>query len=278
MPLIQRLKSAFPRKKDAAPTDPAPETSSTEGFTLNALAKVIGSTPPVIDGDVLVTSLSTDTRTLTAGAVYLALKGENFDGHNYLAQAKEQGAIAVIAERDEPLTIPVLVVSSTTKALGDIALLTRQQFTGPVVGVTGSIGKTTTKELIALILETMFTVTKSEANHNNQIGLPQTILGTPETATAWVLEMGMRGAGQIAELARIAQPTIGVITGIGLSHIELLGSRQGIANAKAELFEALPAEVLVETDLDSRLPVTGQVVGGAEPRRDVLPEGERRFR
>ena len=210
-------------------------------LTLEAIAKAIGAAPPVLEGDSLVTSLSTDTRTLEAGSVFLALKGERFDGHRYIAQAVEKGAIAVIAERDEPTTVPVLVVSSATKALGEIALAVRQQFTGPVVGITGSIGKTTTKELIALILETMFSVTKSEANHNNEIGLPQTILGASETSTAWVLEMGMRGAGQIAELARIGQPTLGVITGIGLSHIELLGSRQQIANAKAELFESLPS-------------------------------------
>lgn len=211
-------------------------------LTLTELAAAIGAPPPVIHGNKVATSLSTDTRTLKAGDVFLALRGENFDGHKFIEQAVKQGAIAVIAERDEPVLVPVLLVKSTTKALGDIALFARKRFRGPVVGVTGSIGKTTTKELIALILETMFSVTKSEANYNNEIGLPQTILNAPETSTAWVLEMGMRGAGQIAELARIGQPTIGVITGIGFSHVELLGSRQAIANAKGELFEALPTD------------------------------------
>lgn len=214
-------------------------------LTLAEVAAAIGAPPPAPDsGDTLLTGISTDTRTIQPGSLFVALKGEKFDGHDYIVQAIGAGAVAVVADHNAPAFVPVLVPASknTTTALGDIALAVRKKFTGPVIGITGSVGKTTTKELTATLLETMFSVAKSGANFNNEIGVPKTIFEAPDTATAWILEMGMRGAGQIAELARIGQPTVGIITGIGLSHIELLGSRQGIANAKGELFEALPSD------------------------------------
>jgi UDP-N-acetylmuramoyl-tripeptide--D-alanyl-D-alanine ligase len=207
-------------------------------LTLAEAAAAIGAPAPT--EDLPLTGISTDTRTISQGALFVALKGEKFDGHDYAVQAIGAGAAAIVADHNLAAFVPVLVAKNTTTALGDLALAVRKKFTGPVVGITGSVGKTTTKELTATLLETMFSVAKSSANFNNEIGLPQTIFGASETSTAWILEMGMRGAGQIAELARIAQPTVGIITGIGFSHIELLGSRQGIANAKAELFEALP--------------------------------------
>ena len=209
-------------------------------LTLREAAAALGA--PLPAEDLPLTSLSTDTRTLQPGALFVALKGENFDGHDYVVQATGAGAVAIVADYNVAAFVPVLVAKNTTTALGDLARAVRQKFTGPVIGITGSIGKTTTKELTATLLETMFSVTKSGANFNNEIGVPQTVFGASETSTAWILEMGMRGAGQIAELARISQPTVGIITGIGLSHIELLGSRQAIANAKAELFEALPSD------------------------------------
>ena len=210
-------------------------------LTLAEAAAAVGITVPE-QGELPLTSVSTDTRTLQPGALFVALKGENFDGHDYLVQAIGKGAAAILANHEAASLVPVLVAKDTTVALGDLALAVRHKFTGPVIGITGSVGKTTTKELTATLLETMFSVAKSGANFNNEIGVPQTIFSASETATAWILEMGMRGAGQIAALARIAQPTVGIITGIGLSHIELLGSRQAIANAKSELFEALPQD------------------------------------
>lgn len=209
-------------------------------LTLREAAAAVGAAPP--SEDLPLTSLSTDTRTLQPGALFVALKGEKFDGHDYVVQAIGAGAVAIVADYNVAAFVPVLVAKNTTAALGNLAQAVRQTFSGPVIGITGSIGKTTTKELTATLLETMFSVTKSGANFNNEIGVPQTIFGASETSTAWILEMGMRGGGQIAELARISQPTVGIITGIGLSHIELLGSRQAIANAKAELFEALPSD------------------------------------
>ena len=209
-------------------------------LTLAEVAAAIGAPAP--SEDLPLMSISTDTRTTQPGALFVALKGEKLDGHDYVVQAIAAGAVAIVADHNLAAFVPVLVAKNTTVALGDLALAVRKKFTGPVIGITGSVGKTTTKELTATLLEAMFAVTKSGANDNNEIGVPQTIFGASENSTAWILEMGMRGAGQIAELARIAQPTVGIITGIGLSHIELLGSRQAIANAKAELFEALPTD------------------------------------
>ena len=214
-------------------------------LTLSALASALGKAETRED---LVTAISTDSRTIGSGSVFVAIKGEKFDGHDFVADVAEKGALAVVSQialppgmelEHEGRVVPVYVVPDTVLALGQLAARVRQDFTGPVIGVTGSVGKTTTKELLATVLETMFTVAKSDANFNNEIGLPQTIFSASENATVWVLEMGMRGAGQIAALGQIARPTIGVITGIGLSHIELLGSREKIAHAKAELFQSL---------------------------------------
>ena len=207
------------------------------------LAGVAGATGGALVGgaDAPVTSVSTDTRTLRPGALFVALRGERHEGHAHLTAARERGAAALLVERDVPgVPLPRVVVPDTLRAYGDLARFCRETFTGPVVGVTGSVGKTTTKEMIAHVLGSAFSVQKSAANFNNEIGLPQTIFGLEAGHTALVLEMGMRGAGQIARLAEIARPTIGVVTNIGLSHIELLGSREAVADAKGELIAALP--------------------------------------
>jgi UDP-N-acetylmuramoyl-tripeptide--D-alanyl-D-alanine ligase len=192
-----------------------------------------------------VRAVSTDTRTIGAGDLFVALRGERFDAHDYIAKAFDSGALAAVVDHIPP-ALPAeqqercLVVPDTLAAFGQIARLWREKFDIPVVGVTGSVGKTTTKEMIALALSPLGPVLKSEKNENNEVGVPQTLLRLNETYKACVIEMGMRGRGQIAYLANIARPTIGVITVIGESHIELLGSREAIADAKAELLEALP--------------------------------------
>lgn len=196
-----------------------------------------------ISGEEEVLSVSTDTRTLQPAALFVALRGETHDGHDHLDAAQKAGTNAFVVDR--PLhgaLLPHVVVDDTTYALGDIARYVRDAFTGPVVGITGSVGKTTTKEMVSTILETQFTVRKSAANFNNEIGVPQTIFGMEPGHSALVLEMGMRGLGQIRRLAEIGAPTVGIITGIGVSHVELLGSRYKIAEAKGELFELLPAD------------------------------------
>ncbi len=222
-------------------------------LTLDEIAEVTGGgvvgsspTPPTHDaGDLTVTSISTDTRTIQPGALFVALRGENFDGHAFLQAAADAGAAAFVTDRvlkDGEPKLPHVVVTDTLRALGDIARLSRDGFTGPVIGVTGSVGKTTTKEMLAGVLGATFNVHKSAANHNNEIGVPQTIFDMEPTHTALVVEMGMRGAGEIRRLCEIAAPTIGVITGIGTSHIERLGSREAIADAKGELFQMLPPD------------------------------------
>jgi UDP-N-acetylmuramoyl-tripeptide--D-alanyl-D-alanine ligase len=204
------------------------------------LAQVAEATGGKLEGDgsLVFTSVSTDSRSIQPGALFVALTGENFDGHEYVAQALAKGALAAVVS--VPMEgIACVEVPDTLRALGDIARESREGFSGPVIAVTGSVGKTTTKELLALALSPLGVVHKTPANLNNEIGLPLTILSAPPDTKALVLELGMRGLGQIAQLAAICWPTVGVITGIGMSHVELLGSQENIARAKGELFEAL---------------------------------------
>ena len=221
-------------------------------LTLSNIVEVTGGdlTPYAIEarleagGDLSFSFVTTDSRNVPTGSLFIALVGEKFDGHDYIETAKIAGATGAIVSRAVDVDIAQIIVEDTLTALGQIANATRIGFTGPVVGITGSVGKTTTKEFLALVLEAAYSVEKTPANLNNEIGLPLTILGTDSTKTALVLEMGMRGLGQIAYLALIAEPTIGVVTGVGVSHIELLGSREKIAEAKGELLQELPEEGL----------------------------------
>ncbi len=189
---------------------------------------------------------STDSRSLTQGDLFFALRGDRFDGHGFVGLALDQGAIAVVVDGQYELTEAIqqqaetqgavlLQVRDTLAAYQAIGQWCRQTFTGPVIAVTGSVGKTTTKELLAAVLGTQGPVLKTEANFNNEIGVPKTLLGLGPDHRYAVIEMGMRGRGQIAELAAIAQPTIGVISNVGTAHIELLGSEAAIAEAKCEL-------------------------------------------
>ena len=193
------------------------------------------------DLDLSVFGIATDTRRLKEREIFIALVGENFDGHDFVPQAIAQGAIAVIVNRRlESLTVPQFVVKDTLIAYQQIARWWRDRFNIPVIGITGSVGKTSTKELIAAVLSTQGKVLKTEANLNNEIGVPKTLLQiTPEHDYA-VIEMAMRGKGEIALLAEIARPTIGVITNVGTAHIGRLGSRQAIAQAKCELLAQMP--------------------------------------
>lgn len=184
------------------------------------------------------TGISTDTRNLQPGHLFLALRGENFDGHDFARVAIEKGAIAVISEHSQEAQlngVPQLQVENTLQAYQQIARWWRDQFNIPVIAVTGSVGKTTTKELIAAVLSTQGNVLKTQANYNNEIGVPKTLLELGPEHDYAVIEMAMRGSGQIAELAQIAHPTVGVITNVGTAHIGLLGSEEAIAKAKCEL-------------------------------------------
>lgn len=185
------------------------------------------------------TDVVIDTRQLTGNEMFFALKGENNDGHSFITPTmKSQLAIV-----EKPVNFHrYIIVQDTLKALGDLASYFRSQFQPLVFGITGSNGKTTTKEMLSAILSTTDSVLATQGNFNNEIGMPLTLFKLTETHNYLVLEMGMRGRGQIDYLAHIAKPHFGIITNIGEVHTELLGNRDNIAKAKGELLLALPKE------------------------------------
>jgi len=201
-------------------------------------------------------SVSTDTRSLEAGALFVALRGENFDGHRFLAQAEAAGALAAVVDEagiaENPSGLPVYIVKDTLKAYGDLATSYRRQFNIPLLGVTGTVGKTTTKDFAAAILAALGPVAATEANFNNDVGVPKTLFAINDDTRAAVVEMGMRGAGQITRLISVAEPTCGVITSIGKTHSEFFADGEaGVAGAKAELLDGLPQGAPVALPADS---------------------------
>ncbi|MFN7657703.1 MAG: UDP-N-acetylmuramoyl-tripeptide--D-alanyl-D-alanine ligase, partial [Dolichospermum sp.] len=172
---------------------------------------------------------------------FLALRGEKFDGHDFVPTAIAKGAIlAIVDYAYENPGFPILRVKDTLKAYQQIARWWRESFSIPVIGITGSVGKTTTKELISAVLATKGKVHKTYGNFNNEIGVPKTLLELTKEDDFAVIEMAMRGRGQMAELTEMTKPTIGVITNVGTAHIELLGSEAAIAEAKCELLATMP--------------------------------------
>lgn len=192
------------------------------------------------DPDLLVTGFATDSREAGPGILFLAIRGEKVDGHDYVPQASSAGSVAVVAER--PVDGPHILVEDLVAALASFGRSLRAEFPYPVVGVTGSAGKTTTKEFTAAALSALGPVLKSEGNRNTEYTSPLTWAEKTDHHRSAVIEMGMRGFGQIAHLASISQPTIGIITQIGTAHIEKVESRAGIFRAKSELLEALPID------------------------------------
>lgn len=196
--------------------------------------------------DEFVKGLSTDSRKMTPGHIFLALKGQRYDGHNFLTNAINAGAMGVIVESDATLpkkildnNLVVINVSSTLKALGDLASWWRRQWGGKVIAITGSNGKSTTKEMAASILSRKANTMKSPGNFNNLIGLPLTILMLQEHHMLAVLEMGMNMTGEIARLTQIADPDIGLITNVESAHLEGLGNLNGVMRAKGELLRMM---------------------------------------
>ena len=183
-----------------------------------------------------VSSISTDTRTIEKGAVFVALKGKNFDGHDYAAKAMELGAVAVITERAVD-GAECIIVDSAQSALLDIAGYYRDKFDIKLVGITGSVGKTTTKEFVSLVMSKKFRTLKTQKNFNNEIGLPMTLFNLTSEYEAAVIEMGMSNLGEISRLSLTSKPNLCVITNIGFSHIENLGSQENILKAKMEILD-----------------------------------------
>lgn len=201
-------------------------------------------------------SVSIDTRTVERGALFFAIRGPRHDAHAFLGDAIARGASGVVVERGRSdasvlaRAACAIEVDDTTRALGLVARGHRHGFRGPLVGLTGSSGKTTTKEMCAAVLAAHAPTLATRGNLNNEFGVPLTLLRRTEEHALAVIEMGMNHRGEIARLAAIAQPTIGVLTNIGTAHIEFLGSQQAIADEKGDLFAALPASGVACVNLD----------------------------
>ena len=202
-----------------------------------------------IDLDLPIGIVSTDTRTIKKGNFYIPLVGNTFDGHDFLDIAYDIGIqAAIISDKFKgyiPTGLPHWVVSDTLYSYQQIALLHRRNLNLPVVAVTGSVGKTTTRELIRGILSSLGEIVSSQENENNDIGVPKTLLRGTVRDAAYVIEMGMRGLGQIERLSSVAEPDIAVITNVGQAHIGILGSREKIAKAKSEITSNLKSDGVV---------------------------------
>ena len=201
--------------------------------------------------DVTFLGAGNDTRKLEEGQLFIALTGQR-DGHDFIPAALEKGAAAVLCTHCDG-DYPAIVVDDTRKALGDIARGERERIGMKVVGVTGSVGKSTTKEMIAAVLQTSYRVEKTPANHNNDIGMPMAILSMDAQTQIAVLEMGMNHFGEISYLTSIAKPDVAVIVNIGTMHIEHLGSVEGILQAKMEILEGMPSNGTVVLNGDDTL-------------------------
>lgn len=209
-------------------------------FTAGEIAKALSGELVQGDAGKFFDRVSTDTRQITEGDLFIALSGERFDAHDFVDRAISGGAGGLIVSRRVETGSwegPVILVSDTLKGLQDLARYNRCQFKGVVVGVTGSNGKTSTKDMISSVLEQKFQTLKTQGNFNNHIGLPLTLLKLDDSFGAAVLEMGMRGLGEIDLLASITKPDGAVITNIGETHIERLGSVSNIARAKGEILD-----------------------------------------
>lgn len=222
-------------------------------MTLAAAAQLLHA--PLLGQDRGFTSVSTDTRSLQPGALFVALQGPSFDGHRFVETAREKGAVGALVSEIVETTLPVIRVQDTRRSLGELASGWRQQHPVPVVGVTGSNGKTTVKEMIAAILREKSDVLATRGNLNNDIGMPLTLLGLREERFV-VLEMGANHPGEIAYLTRIARPDVAVITNAGAAHLEGFGDLYGVARAKGEILDGLPSKgVAVLNADDPRLPI-----------------------
>jgi len=219
-------------------------------LTVAQIAELCGGELLYGDAEAMVTSASIDSRKLVPGGMFIALKGESDDGHNYVNRAiKEGAALILVSKRDAADHVvglatrkgcAAILVDDTLEALHELAHEWVQIVDPTVIGITGSTGKTSTKEMLAHVLGQRFKVAYTDGNQNNEIGVPLTVLGAESDDEVLIVEMGMRGLGQIAQLCDIVSPSIGVITSVGPSHIELLGSIENIVDAKAELLRSLP--------------------------------------
>ena len=212
-------------------------------FTTEEIARAVGGR--LAGGNAEVSCVSTDTRSIAAGALFIAIRGESFDGNDYLEKAFENGAAAVMTERKtlgfEPKK-PVIFVANTRSAQLALARYYRDKFRLKLCGITGSVGKTSTKDMVYAVLSAKYKTLKTEGNFNNDIGLPRTLFGLDDSFEAAVIEMGMSGLGEISALSNAAHPNAAIITNIGFCHIENLKSQQNILKAKLEILDGADAD------------------------------------
>ncbi len=207
-----------------------------------------------------------DSRQVQAGDIFIATKGERVDGHSFIPAVVEKGALGVICEKQQPqLTLPYIMVDDSFAALRKVGEYYRSQLDIKVVGITGSVGKTSTKEFIAGVLSQKYNVLKTQGNFNNEIGVPLTILRIREEHQVAVLEMGINHFGEMSRLTRMAKPDVCVMTNIGQCHLEFLGSREGILKAKSEIFECSNPEGAVVLNGDDDMLRTVSRVHGKKP-------------
>ncbi|MBQ2847392.1 MAG: UDP-N-acetylmuramoyl-tripeptide--D-alanyl-D-alanine ligase [Clostridia bacterium] len=207
--------------------------------------------------------ICTDTRKITPGCLFIAIKGDNFDGHDFARKAIESGARAVLCEKDCGLSDNQILVENTRLALLDLAGYYRSKFRIPVIGITGSVGKTTTKEMTHAVMSSKYNTLKNEGNLNNEIGVPLTLFRLDKTHEAAVIEMGMSGFNEISRMTKAVKPDVAIISNIGVSHIEKLGSREGILRAKLEILHGMKDNAPIILNGDDDMLVT--VRPGAHP-------------
>lgn len=204
-----------------------------------------------------ITGVSTDTRSINQGELFIPLKGENFDGHDFIPKAFSKGASFCLCNKNKidkankTQSDNIIIVEDTKIALIKLAKYYRELFPIPFIAVTGSVGKTTTKEMIAQVLNTKYNVLKTKGNFNNEIGLPHTLFRLNDRHNIGVVELGMSSFGEISKMADAVRPKIGVITNIGISHIENLGSKENIAKAKTELLDSMEDDDIVILNAES---------------------------
>lgn len=214
------------------------------------------------EGSKIVTAITLDSRQVQPGSMYVAVKGARVDGHKFVPSAFESGAVCVLVEEVPECKGDYILVDSTLQAIKDIAEGYRQTLQAKVVGITGSVGKTSTKEMIASVLEQKFQLTKTLGNFNNEIGVPLTVFRIKEEDEIAILEMGISDFGEMSRLTKIARPDICVITNIGQCHLENLGDRDGVLQAKTEIFQGMkPNGVAVLNGDDDKLLTVKEVKG-----------------
>jgi UDP-N-acetylmuramoyl-tripeptide--D-alanyl-D-alanine ligase len=223
-------------------------------LSLSQIAKLTGVSLSSGDGSVMIDKVSTDSRTLKPGDLFVALRGENFDGHNFVESAANAGAAGAIVESnwkgEVPKNFALIRTTDTLQAYQQLGANYRKSLTLKVVAITGSNGKTSTKDFTASVLDRRFRVTKTEGNFNNHVGLPRTILEATSRDEVAVWEIGMNHPGEVAALSKIAAPDAAIITNIGVAHIEFMGSREAIAKEKGALAESVGPEGTVILNAD----------------------------